>query len=151
MLDLGQAECQDTIGIVGLGTLGIDAANADRMQTAAATLAMVGRLSDGEPADVVDVLATAQVATSESAMGECLSKAAKLVERLDATDWEIFEATARLTDERKGTADEIRTILCQGLPSADRAWLGANSEKRAVITQKYYGTIDVRVLRASRG
>jgi hypothetical protein len=99
------------------GTLGIDAANTARMQTAAATLAMLERLYDVEPAEVVDVLATTHVATSESAMGECVSKAEKLAERLDATDWEIFEATARLTDERKVRADEIRTIICQGLVS----------------------------------
>jgi hypothetical protein len=100
-----------------LGKLGIDAADTERMQTAAATLAMLDRLSDVEPADVVDALATTHIATSESAMGACVSKAAQLAERLDATDWEIFEATARLTDERKATADEIRTIICQGLAS----------------------------------
>ena len=98
-----------------LGKLGIAAADTDRMQTAAATLAMLERLSDVEPAEVVDVLATIHVATSESAMGECVSKATELAERLDATDWEIFEATTRLTDERKATADEIRT---QHLPGA---------------------------------
>jgi hypothetical protein len=99
------------------GTLGIDAAHTARMRTAAATLAMIERLSDADLADVVDVLATAPVATSESAMGECVSKAAQLAERLDAMNWEIFEATARLTDERKTTADEIRTIIAQGLAS----------------------------------
>jgi hypothetical protein len=100
-----------------LGKLGIDAADTDRMKTAAATLVMIDRLYDVEPAEVVDVLATTHVATSESAMGECVSKAEKLAERLDATNWEIFEATARLTDARKATADEIRTIICQGLAS----------------------------------
>jgi hypothetical protein len=50
-------------------------------------------------------------------MGECVSKAAHLAERMDAMHWEIFEATARLTDERKTTADEIRTIISQGLAS----------------------------------
>ena len=100
-----------------LGKLGIAAADTDRMQTAAATLVMIDRLYDVEPAEVVDVLATVHVATSESAMGECVSKAEKLAERLDATDWEIFEATARLTDERKAIADEIRNIICQGLAS----------------------------------
>ncbi len=100
-----------------LGKLGIDATGTDRMQTAIATLAMIDRLYDVEPAEVVDVLATSPIATSESAMGECVSKAEKLVERLDTTNWEIFEATARLTDERKATADEIRHIICQGLAS----------------------------------
>ncbi|GEM_PF-5997826 len=36
----------------------------------------------------------------------------------------------------------------RALPAADRAWLLSHSEKRATITQKYYGTIDVRVLAA---
>ena len=57
------------------------------------------------------------VATSESAMSECVSKAANLAERLDATNWEILEATASVTDERQATADEIHTLLCQGLAS----------------------------------
>jgi hypothetical protein len=78
---------------------------------------MIERLYDVEPAAVVDALASTQVATSESAMGECLSKATELAERLDATDWEIFEATTRLTDERKTVADEIRRSICQALTS----------------------------------
>jgi hypothetical protein len=100
-----------------LGKLGLATTDTDRMQTAAATLAMIERLYDVEPAEVVDALASTQVATSEAAMGECLSKATELAERLDATDWEIFEATTRLTDERKATADEIRRSICQALTS----------------------------------
>ena len=44
-------------------------------------------------------------------------KAAELAGRLEATDWEIFDATARLTDERKAAADEIRSSICQALAS----------------------------------
>ena len=87
------------------------------MRTVAATLAMLERLADVEPAAVVQVLATIDVATSESAMSECVSKAANLAERLDATNWEILEATASVTDERQATANEIHTLLCQGLAS----------------------------------
>jgi hypothetical protein len=100
-----------------LGKLGITAPDTDRMQTATATLAMIERLSDVEPAEVIDVLATVYVATSESAVGECLSKATELAERLDATDWEIFDATTRLTDERKAAADGISSSICQALAS----------------------------------
>ena len=100
-----------------LGKLGIAAAQTDRMRTVAATLAMLERLADVEPAAVVQVLATIDVATSESAMSECVSKAANLAERLDATNWEILEATASVTDERQATANEIHTLLCQGLAS----------------------------------
>jgi hypothetical protein len=100
-----------------LGKLGLATTNTDRMQTAAATLAMIERLYDVEPAEVVDALASTQGATSEAAMGECLSKATELAERLDATDWEIFEATTRLTDERQTVADEIHRSICQALTS----------------------------------
>jgi hypothetical protein len=98
-----------------LGKFGIAAADTDRLKTAAATLALLERLSDVEPAEVVDVLASTPIATSEAAMGECASKAAELAGRLDATDWEIFDATASLTDARQATADEIRTSICQAL------------------------------------
>jgi len=100
-----------------LGKLGIAAADTDRMQTTTATLAMIERLADVEAAEVIEVLTTVHVATSESAMGECLSKATELAERLDATDWEIFDATTRLTDERKAAADGIRRSICQALAS----------------------------------
>ena len=39
-----------------------------------------------------------RVATSESAMGECLVKAPGLAATLDGTNWEIFEAIGRLND-----------------------------------------------------
>jgi hypothetical protein len=101
-----------------LEKLGVSAAGTDRMQTAAATLAMMERLADVEAAaEVVEVLASAHIATSESAMGECLSKATELAERLDATDWEIFDATTRLADARQAVADGIRSTICQALAS----------------------------------
>lgn len=100
-----------------LGKLEIDTATADRMQTAAAVLAVVERLHEVEPGEVVGILATADVATSESAMGECFSKAAELATRLDAKEWEILEATATLPDERKTAADEIVDSIRQALAS----------------------------------
>ncbi|MDH3603657.1 MAG: hypothetical protein OEU26_28945 [Candidatus Tectomicrobia bacterium] len=97
--------------------LGIDPANADRWQTATATLAMVERLQDVELDEVVNALATADVATTETAMGACWRNVSELSGRLDATDWEIFEAVARLTDERKVVADEIGEQIRQALMS----------------------------------
>ena len=76
---------------------------------------MIERLSDVEPAAVVEVLVSAQVATSESAMGECLHKAAALAGQLEVTNWEIFDAIASLADERKTAADAIRSSVCQAL------------------------------------
>ena len=64
---------------------------------------------------VVGALASAEVATSESAMGECLNKAGTLAATLDGTNWEIFEAIAGLTDERKTAANDIRSAVEQAL------------------------------------
>jgi hypothetical protein len=94
-----------------LGRLGIAATATDRMRTAAATLAVVERIQEGKPEEIVSVLATAEIATSESAMGECLSQTAALGATLQGTNWEIFEAIGKLADERQSTAAEIcRTV-----------------------------------------
>jgi hypothetical protein len=113
-----------------LGKLEIDTA-ADRMQTAAAVLAVVERLHEVEPGEVVGVLATADVATSESAMGECFSKAAELAARLDAKEWEILEATATLPDERKTAAEEIVNGIRQALASDEHVMQLAAALKEA--------------------
>ena len=76
----------------------------DRMKTALATQKLVGLVSAAEPANVVGLLARAEVATSEAAMGECRSKAAELEGNLETAGWEIFEAIGKLDDERKATA-----------------------------------------------
>jgi len=44
-------------------------------------------------------------------MGECLNKAGTLAATLDGTNWEIFEAIASLTDERKTAAIAIRSAV----------------------------------------
>ena len=90
-------------------------ADSDRLQTAAATLAVVERLQDSNPDEVVGILATADVATSEAAMGECLSKAAELARQLAAAPWDIFEAAARLTGDQQSAADEIASSIRQAL------------------------------------
>lgn len=114
-----------------LGQFGIAAANTDRMQTAAATLALLERLYDVAPVEVVDILASVHVATSEIAMGECLSRAAELAGRLDATDWEIFAATVNLTDARQPAAEGMRHSLCQALASDEHVIALAPALKEA--------------------
>ena len=64
---------------------------------------------------IVGVLDSAEVATSESAMGECLNKAGALAGALDGTNWEIFDAIAGLADERKTAANAIRSAVEQAL------------------------------------
>jgi len=87
--------------------MGIAPEGTNRMKTAQATQKLVGLVSAAEPANIVGLLARAEVATSEAAMGECRSKAAELEGNLETAGWEIFEAIGKLGDERKVTAAEI--------------------------------------------
>ncbi len=100
-----------------LGKLGIAAAETERMKTALATLTVVERIHEVKPDEIIGVLASAEVATSASAMGECLHKAAALGATLEGANWEIFEAIGKLSDERQGAADEIRGTVVQALRS----------------------------------
>ena len=95
--------------------LGLPLADSDRLKTATATLRILEKLHLSADGAVVGALASAEVATSESAMGECLNKAGTLAATLDGTNWEIFEAIAGLTDERKTAANAIRSAVEQAL------------------------------------
>ena len=94
---------------------GIDPAAADRMQTASATHALVDRLNASDVTQIVRVLATAAIATTEAAMGECLSKAAQLTGIIDGTNWEIFDAIGKLVDARHTLATSIRASVRHAL------------------------------------
>ena len=95
--------------------MGLTPETTDRMKTALATQKLVGLVSAAEAANVVGLLARADVATSEAAMGECRSKAAELEGNLETAGWEIFEAIGKLDDERKATAAEILAEVRQAL------------------------------------
>ncbi|MFO0914163.1 MAG: hypothetical protein U0795_14485 [Pirellulales bacterium] len=99
------------------GELGIPAADAQRLATADSTLALVERLVAAEPKDIVNLLASATVQTSETAMGECVAKAAELEGNLDTAGWQTFELIRTLPAERQGDAQTILADLKQALIS----------------------------------
>jgi hypothetical protein len=78
------------------------------MKTASATHALVDRLNACEASQIVTMLATAAIATTEPAMGECLAKAAQMTGIVEGTNWEIFDAVGKLTDHRQAQAAAIR-------------------------------------------
>ena len=100
-----------------LSKLGVDPANSPRLSTAAATASVVEKLHVSEASQVVSALASAAVATTEAAMGECLSKASQLLATIESTNWEIFDAIAKLADERQAVAQSIRSSIAQALQS----------------------------------
>ena len=100
-----------------LSKLGLDAVGTDRMKTVTTTQTLVERIYTGDSDDVVAILASAEIATTDSAMGECLMKAAELNGTIEGTNWEVFDAVGKLTDERKSAADAIRKSVVESLQS----------------------------------
>jgi hypothetical protein len=96
---------------------GLKPSESDRHQTASATSALISAVTSGTADVVVTKLSTAVIATSDTAMGGCVGKGAELLGHLDATNWEIFDAIAKLTDERFTVADEIRREVAEALNS----------------------------------
>lgn len=91
--------------------------DADRLKTASATVQLVDRIANADLSAIVDALAAADVATSETAMGECVAKAAELDGNLDTAGWDIFDAVARLTDDRRVEAVQIIAEITRSLTS----------------------------------
>src|SRR4029453_15634548 len=87
----------------------------ERMRTASTSLALIEKIRSAEPQDVVGFLATAAIATTEAAMGECVKKSAELGGTLDSTNWEIFDAVANLPDERRTAGEEVARIVREAL------------------------------------
>ncbi len=114
-----------------LNQLELPIADSPRMQTATAVLTLVERICSVDEEDTIPSLAAASVATSEAAMGTCLTKAAELGARIEATDWEIFEAIGKLTDERRVAASGIREEVGMAVQSDEHVVQLASALKNA--------------------
>jgi hypothetical protein len=110
---------------------GLGVADAPRLKTAQATQTLVDRLHATDGDAVVGVLAAAEVATSEPAMGTSLKSAGELAATLEAFNWEVLDAVSRLTDERKAGAARVRQIVCEALTADEHAIALAPALKEA--------------------
>lgn len=93
-----------------LTLLDIESNDAPRMQTAQATLSLLSDIVEADAADVVDLVAGADVVTSETAMGQSIKQAPTLVETLDNTPWELFEKMRQVAGE---SAPQAQAIVAQ--------------------------------------
>jgi hypothetical protein len=89
--------------------------SSDRLRTALATMVLLQKCQQSSEDGILDLLDSAEIATSESAMGECVKKAGQLLGVLDSANWEIFEAIAKLPGEKKPQADAIRSSVAEAL------------------------------------
>src|SRR4051794_39966452 len=98
-----------------MAQLGLAPDDANRMQTATTTQRLVEQLHTADSGNVIELLAKADVATSEAAMGECIGKAAELEGNLDTAGWQTFELVNKLPEAHQSTAKEIMAEVRQAL------------------------------------
>jgi hypothetical protein len=82
-----------------------------RIGTAQAVKVLVDTLAEVQGDAFLNALASAEVASTEQAMGTSFKKAGDVLESLARASWELLEAVLRLTDERAQAAQGIWTAL----------------------------------------
>ena len=94
---------------------GLNPSDTSRMQTATATLELLDQIQNADGDQVISVLASARIETSDTAMGKSLKTSKELVERIDATSWGVFEDIDQLSDTHKAKAEAIRDSVREAL------------------------------------
>ena len=113
---------------------GLDAERSPRMKTAVAAMTLLERLADPDgETGVVEVLADAEIETSEAAMGRSMETAAGVAAQLDRTEWMVFDDSGRGPDS---AILEIREEVAEAL-GADEYAVGLiatlkNAQRRAI-------------------
>ncbi len=114
--------------------------DAPRMQTADAALSLLEQIAGASTdPDEVEVLSNANVATSETAIGQSIARAAELVQRIEATEWDIFRKTGQDTDDeiqliRNQVTEALKTD--EHVTSLGAALKSAQSGAIAILTRK---------------
>jgi hypothetical protein len=87
------------------------AMDCDRLKTALATLTLLEQIVTHQAEEIVSILATAAITTTESAMADCLAKATVLHTVLEEASWDIFESIGTLADDRQTKAAAIHKSI----------------------------------------
>jgi len=90
-----------------LETFGIEIREIDRYQTAEAAAALLTAIRADEGDAVIEVLATAPIATSETAMGQAIKGARQTADALEGTEWTIFDKIRSLSGTYRARAEGI--------------------------------------------
>lgn len=105
-----------------LQAVGLDLATADRLITARSAQALVATLSAGSDDQLVSLLATAELKTSDAAMSQTTGAKAKVLDEIvRMTDWELFDAVGKLADGRKTEAQAITGRVREALKADEHA------------------------------
>jgi len=99
----------------------IKPAAAPRMKTATAVLNLVTRLSAAHLNDVIPTLASAEVVTTDTAMGKSLKSAAALTVSIAATSWGVCADIVELGEDYQAEAQDIRKQVKTALEADEHA------------------------------
>ena len=88
-----------------------------RQQTAESAQALLASLAQAAEAEVVATLATADLQTSEAAVGRTLGQAKVCADALDTGNWQLFDVVRELSDHRSEAAQIIVKRLAEVLTS----------------------------------
>ncbi|HEX6985458.1 MAG TPA: phage resistance protein, partial [Planctomycetaceae bacterium] len=141
----------------GMTRLGLPADGGNRLKTVDTTVVLLEKVTASDGEAVVTAVATAPVATSETAMGGCIGKAAEFDGLLEGAAWDLVEVLTGLADGGNGeaqaslaelksalTSDEHAVALGSALRSAQAVALRL-VKKSVVITDARRVTPDVNV------
>jgi len=88
-----------------------------RQQTAESAQALLASLAQAAEGDVVAVLASATLLTSDAAVGRTLGQAQACADTLTNTRWDMFDAMRDLQDHRRDAAASVLSRLSEVLTS----------------------------------
>ena len=104
-----------------LDARGIRTADTDRFRTADATLSLLSALDRAEDDAVIQALATANIQTSDVAMGQCLRSACEVAGALASNEWNVCDSTGGLAEPYRERARDIATNLDDALRRDEHA------------------------------
>jgi hypothetical protein len=87
----------------------------DRLQTAESAQALLATLVQAGERELVGTLATAEVLTSEAAVGRTLGQAQACVDVLGSTRWQVFDVIRDLDDARREPAAGLLQRVAEAL------------------------------------
>ena len=98
-----------------LGVFGIQVSDAVRFTTVEASAALLAEIQASEGDAIIDALAKASIATSETAMGQALKGARQVADALQNAEWTIFEKIGSLGEPYKVRAEAIASLVTNAL------------------------------------
>ena len=109
------------VSLARMGLSDAEIAQAPRWRTAHAAEVLVSDLVGKDATAAIRNLAQAKLETSAAAIGTSLGKASGVVDALRRMQWQVFDAAARIQDERRPKSEALLEEMTKALSSDEYA------------------------------